>query len=115
METETGELDHIEDVLCRMRTGQWFGWKDLNGDDDNKVYKNLIIHDPDLQSPANKILHGTWPTEKPTKAFLESELVRMEQERKNKINIKIERKKTAKAKLEALGLTADEVKSVFGL
>ena len=112
---ETGELDHIEDVLCQMRTGQWFGWKNLNGNDNNKVYENLIIHDPELQSSENKALHGIWSTEKPTKEFLESELVRMEQARKDAIQTDIDTKSSAKAKLEALGLTSKEVKSVFGI
>ena len=44
-----GRADHIEDYLCTVRTGQWFGWSDI----DNKIYENLIVHDG-----------GTKPTEK---------------------------------------------------
>jgi len=44
-----GRADHIEDYLCTVRTGQWFGWSDSS----NKVYANLIVHDG-----------GTKPTEK---------------------------------------------------
>ena len=33
--------DHIEDYLCTVRTGQWFGWSDSK----NKIYANLIVHD----------------------------------------------------------------------
>ena len=36
-----GRADHIEDYLCTVRTGQWFGWSDPL----NKVYANLIVHD----------------------------------------------------------------------
>ena len=48
-------VDHIEDVLVHLHTGQWFGWSDSN----NKVYENLIIDGGQ---------------DKPTKEFLESEL-----------------------------------------
>ena len=76
MNRETGKVDHIEDVLIELHTGQWFGWSDSK----NKVYENLIIHDPEAQSPENKEMHGIWPTEKPTQEFLESELQRMQGE-----------------------------------
>ena len=45
----TGRPNHIEDWICRQRTGQWFGWSDYM----NKVYANLIVHDG-----------GSKPTEK---------------------------------------------------
>ena len=44
-----GRPDHIEDYLCGVRTGQWFGWSDSK----NKIYANLIVHDG-----------GSKPTEK---------------------------------------------------
>lgn len=53
--------EHIEDVLIRIHTGQWFGWSDSK----NKVYANLVIHG--IQ-------------DKPTQEFLESELARMQAE-----------------------------------
>jgi len=53
--------EHIEDVLIRIHTGQWFGWSDSK----NKVYVNLIIHGDQ---------------EKPTQEFLESELARLQSE-----------------------------------
>jgi len=40
---------HIEDYLITVRSGQWFGWSDLN----NRIYANLVVHDG-----------GTKPTEK---------------------------------------------------
>ena len=76
MNFETGRPDHIEDILIRLHSGQWFGWSDSK----NKVYENLIIHDPEAQSPENKAHHGIWSTEKPTQEFLESELQRMQDE-----------------------------------
>ena len=36
-----GRPDHIEDYLCGVRTGQWFGWSDSK----NKIYANLIVND----------------------------------------------------------------------
>ena len=36
-----GRADHIEDYLCTVRLGQWFGWSDPS----NKIYANLIVHD----------------------------------------------------------------------
>ena len=46
---DNGRANHIEDYLVTVRTGQWFGWSDLN----NKIYANLVVHDG-----------GTKPTEK---------------------------------------------------
>ena len=36
-----GRADHIEDYLCTVRTGQWFGWSDSS----NKIYAYLIVND----------------------------------------------------------------------
>ena len=52
--------NHIQDVLCQMHRGQWFGFEG------EQVYTNLVIHDD--------------TKEKPTKAFLESELTKMQGE-----------------------------------
>ena len=76
MDWKTKRPDHIEDVLIRLRSGHWFGWSDTK----NRVYENLIIRDPEAQSPENKAYHGIWSTEKPTQEFLESELQRMQGE-----------------------------------
>jgi hypothetical protein len=62
MDFNTGKYDHIEDVLVRLHTGQWFGWSDSK----NKVYENLVIHDDSK--------------DKPTQEFLESELQKMQDE-----------------------------------
>ena len=47
-----GRYDHIEDVLIRLHTGQWFGWSDSK----NKVYANLIVHDDSKSKPTEKEL-----------------------------------------------------------
>ena len=36
-----GRADHIEDYLCTVRLGQWFGWTDPS----NKIYANLSVLD----------------------------------------------------------------------
>ena len=38
---DNGRYTHIEDVLVKLHSGQWFGWSDSK----NKIYANLIIHD----------------------------------------------------------------------
>jgi hypothetical protein len=53
--------EHIEDVLIGLHAGQWFSWSDPR----NKIYENLIIDGGQ---------------DKPTKEFLESELVSMQSE-----------------------------------
>jgi len=45
MDMTTGRPNNIGDYLCLQRAGQWFGFENLNGDDANKTYVNLIIHD----------------------------------------------------------------------
>ena len=47
-----GRYEHIEDVLVKLHTGQWFGWSDSK----NKVYANLIIHDGTKTKPTEKEL-----------------------------------------------------------
>ena len=65
MNFETMRADHIEDVLVKLHTGQWFGWSFPSGSKD-KLYENLIIHDDSY--------------DKPTSASLELELRRMQDE-----------------------------------
>jgi|TARA_B110000902_G_C14073833_1_gene500356 hypothetical protein len=57
----------IEDVLLALHEGQWFGW--LNPLD--KSYENFIIHD----NEAGRMFLAS--NIKPTKVFLETELVRL--------------------------------------
>ena len=66
-----------------------------------KVYENIVIHHPDK--------------EKPTKEWLETELTRQREVYDEEQVAKQERLASAKAKLESLGLTAEEVKEAFGI
>jgi len=49
-----GRPNHIEDYLITLHTGQWFGFKNLNGNDENKIYANLIIHDNTKTKPTEQ-------------------------------------------------------------
>ena len=72
MDIKTGRPDHIEDILITLHTGQWFGWSDSK----NKIYENLIIADPEKVSPENKVLWGSWSTDKPTEKSLTDALAK---------------------------------------
>jgi hypothetical protein len=50
MNPRTLEPDHIEDWLCALHAGSWFGWSDP----ENKVYANLIIHDDQYTKPTEE-------------------------------------------------------------
>jgi hypothetical protein len=88
--------EHIEDILVHLHSGQWFGWSDSK----SKVYANLVIHGDQ---------------EKPTQAWLESELTRQQEVWNAEQVVKQERLASVKSKLEALGLTTEEVKEAFGI
>ena len=47
-----GRFDHIEDVLVRLHTGNWFSWSDPK----NKVYSNIVVHNSDYDKPTEKSL-----------------------------------------------------------
>ena len=47
--------EHIENILVKLHSGQWFGWSDAN----NKIYSNLVIYSD---------------YDKPTQEWLETEL-----------------------------------------
>ena len=89
--------EHIEDVLVHLHSGQWFGWSDAK----NKVYDNLVIHHADK--------------EKPSQVWLEAELSRLQARWDADQIAKQERLASVKSKLEALGLTTEEVKDAFRL
>ena len=44
----TNRPDHIEDYLCSLHNGQWFGFSDP----ENKTYANLVIHDSSKSKPS---------------------------------------------------------------
>ena len=52
MDNNTGRVDHIEDILARLHSGQWFGWTDTQ----NKIYANLVIRNSDYDKPTEKSL-----------------------------------------------------------
>ncbi len=88
-----GRADHIEDFLVTVRTGQWFGWSDSK----NKVYANLIVHDG-----------GSKPTEQECTDGL-AQLQTDHDDAKTKQETD---KASANAKLQALGLTDDEIEAI---
>jgi hypothetical protein len=48
----------LEDYLCTLHTGQWFGFNNLNGDDSNKTYANLVIHSDDAKPTEQECTDG---------------------------------------------------------
>ena len=79
MDINTGRPDCFDDVLMGLHTGQWYDWTDGR----NKIYENLIVCKYEDQSPANQANWGRWDDledSKPTEEFLESELLKMQQE-----------------------------------
>ena len=62
----TNRPDHIEDYLCSLHNGQWFGFSDP----ENKTYDNLVIHDSSKSKPSEsdctnglKALQDAWDLE----------------------------------------------------
>jgi len=94
MNIQTGRPDHIEDYLVSLHTGQWFGWSDAN----NKVYANLIIHD-DSKS-------------KPSESDCTTGLATLQSDYDTTKTNAINKKASGKAKLKALGLDDEEIKSL---
>lgn len=87
----------LEDYLVSLHGGQWFGWSDSK----NKVYANLIIHDNTKT--------------KPTEQECIDGLAQLQADYDQAMIDKEARKASAKSKLEALGLTTDEIKEAFGI
>ena len=87
----------LEDYLVSLHTGQWFGWSDAK----NKVYANLIIHDSSKT--------------KPTEQECIDGLAQLQADYDQAIIDKESKKQSAKSKLEALGLTTEEIKEAFGI
>ena len=85
----------IENVLTSIRDGGWFGFGGKE-----HTYANLIIHTSDV---------------KPAQSWLESELVSQQSAWDAEQAAKQERLASVKSKLEALGLTPEEVKEAFGI
>jgi|TARA_R100000049_G_C1912038_1_gene59172 hypothetical protein len=53
----TGRPNNIEDYLCTLKTGCWFGFRDITSDDE-KTYANLIIHDGSVKPTEQECTDG---------------------------------------------------------
>ena len=95
-----GRPNHIEDYLITLHTGQWFGFKNLNGNDENKIYANLIIHDDSK--------------DKPSESDCTTGLATLQSDYDTAQTNTINNKASGKQKLKDLGLTDDEIKSLLG-
>ncbi len=95
-----GRPDTLEDFLVRVRTGQWFGFDNLNGDDANKTYENFIVLDG-----------GSKPTEQEcTDGLVALQTAFDDAKTKQETD-----KANANQKLKDLGLTDDEIKAIKGI
>ena len=88
-----GRPNHIEDYLVRVRTGQWFGWSDSK----NKIYANLIMHKGDTPPTEQECTDG---------------LAQLQADFDNGKTKQETDKASANAKLQALGLTDDEITAI---
>ena len=86
----------LEDYLVSLHTGQWFGF-----DNKQPTYENLVILD-DTKT-------------KPTEQECIDGLAQLQADYDQAIIDKEARKASAKSKLEALGLTTEEIKEAFGI
>jgi len=87
---------HIEDFLCSLHTGQWFGWSNSK----NKIYSNLVILDKTKSKPTEK--ECTDGLAALQKSYDDN-------------NTKLSTDETSgKTKLKNLGLTDDEIKALTG-
>lgn len=95
--------DYLQDALQTFNGGDWYGWKKEDSEG------NVILNSKRMQYQHIKIIKegATMPTEAEVNAKIE-ELKQAEVDREA-------RKASAKAKLEALGLTTEEIKEAFGI
>ena len=91
------DRDYLQDALHTFNGGDWYGWKKDWTGEKRMSYENIII-----------IKEGaTMPTEAEVNAKIK-ELKQAEVDKEA-------RKESAKSKLEALGLTTEEIKEAFGI
>ena len=86
----------IQDYLCSLHTGQWFGF-----DNKQPTYENLVILD-DTKT-------------KPTEQECIDGLAQLQADYDQAIIDRENNKASAKQKLQDLGLTVDEIKEAFGI
>ena len=94
-----GRPNNLEDFLVKHRSGQWFGFNNLNGDEANKTYANF------------KVLDGG---SKPTEQECTDGLTALQTEFDNAKTKKETDKTSGNQKLKDLGLTDDEITAVTG-
>jgi hypothetical protein len=87
--------ENIENILVTLHDGPWFGF-----DNKEHVYENLVIYSAD---------------DKPTQAWLETELASQQAAWDAAVADEVASKASAKSKLAALGLSEDEISAAFGI
>ena len=100
MDKETGRPNNLQDFLCSHRTGQWFGFENLNGSEANKTYANFIVNDGGSKPTEQECIDGL--------AALQTTFDDAKTKRETD-------KTNANNKLKALGLTDDEIKEIKGI
>ena len=91
-----GRPNELQDYLVSLHQGQWFGFNNKE-----HTYANLVILD-DTKT-------------KPTEQECIEGLAQLQADYDQAIIDKENRKASAKSKLEALGLTTEEIKEAFGI
>ena len=95
--------DYLQDALQTFNGGDWYGWKKEDSEG------NVIPNNQRMTYANIKIIKegATMPTEAEINAKIE-ELKQAETDKETK-------RASAKSKLEALGLTTEEIKEAFGI
>ena len=99
MADSNGRPDNLEDFLVTYRSGQWFGFDNLNGDDANKTYANL------------KVIDGG---SKPTEQECTDGLTQLQTDFDNTKAKQETDESSGKTKFKNLGLSDDEIKALMG-
>ncbi len=92
-----GRPNNLEDFLCSHRTGQWFGFDNLNGDDSNKTYANFIVLDGGSKPTEQECVDG---------------LAQLQTDFDNAKTKQETDKASGNQKLKDLGLTDDEITAI---
>ena len=100
MDRITGRPDNLQDFLSSHRTGQWFGFDNINGDEANKTYANFIVLDGGSKPTEQECTDGL--------AQLQTDFDDAKTKRETD-------KTNANQKLKDLGLTDDEIKAIKGI
>ena len=99
MADSNGRPNNLEASLVRHRSGQWFGFDNLNGDDATQTYANL------------KVLDGG---SKPTEQECTDGLTNLQTAWDNAKTKQDTDESSGKTKLKNLGLSDDEIKALMG-